>query len=172
MWALEGIDTLTANSLDTYGISPREVDELPQIYSAWTLHFGWSHLTSNSLPLFLFGFLILLDGLRRWVISGLAAITGSGLFAWLLSPPNSVTVGASGLVFGWLTYLLARGFFSRDWRQILVAVVIGGLYGSILWGVLPVQAGVSWQGHLGGAVGGLAAAWFLHSARRPRPRIV
>lgn len=175
MWVLEGVDTVTANSLDTLGISPRETDELPQIYSAWALHFGWDHLMSNTLPLFLFGFVILLDGTRRWLVSGLTAITVSGLFAWLLSPPNSVTLGASGLVFGWLTYLLARGVFSRDWRQIGVALVIGILYGSILWGVLPGQAGVSWQGHLGGAVGGLAAAWYLHSHRRgnrtvPQPR--
>lgn len=170
MWALEGVDTLTGHALDTWGISPRDVDELPQVYSAWALHFGWPHLIGNSVPLFVLGFLILLESQRRWLVSGLASITGSGLFAWLFSPPNSVTAGASGLVFGWLTYLLARGIFSRDWRQILLAVVVGAVYGSVLWGVLPLHEGVSWQGHLGGAIGGLGAAWYLHSPRRVRRR--
>ena len=80
-------------------------------------------------------------------------------------------VRISGLIFGWLTYLLTRGIFSRNWRQIALAVVVFAVYGGILWGVLPGSPGVSWLGHLGGAVGGVAAAWFLHSTSERRRRL-
>ena len=89
-------------------------------------------------------------------------MVASGAFVWVLSPPGSLTLGASGVVFGWLTYLLVRGFFSRSAGQIALAVLVFVLYGGILWGVLPGTVGVSWQGHLGGAVGGALAAWWLH----------
>lgn len=169
LWVLELVDTVTLGALDTFGVSPRQVDELPQIYAAPLLHFGWEHLASNTVPLFVLGFLILLDGLRRWLVSAFAAVTTSGLAAWLLSAPGTVTAGASGLVFGWLTYLLASGLFGRSLRQVVVAVVVFALYGGVLWGVLPQQPGVSWQAHLGGAVGGVLAAWWLHAGARRAP---
>ncbi len=170
LWLLELVDMLTLGSLDTWGVSPRQLDELPQIYTAWALHFGWGHLIGNTVPLFVLGFLILLGGVRRFVASAFAAITGSGLFAWLLSAPGTVTAGASGLVFGWLTYLLARGIFGRNLAQIAVAVVVFALYGGVLWGVLPGHPGISWQGHLGGALAGVLAAWWMHSLPAVRAR--
>lgn len=169
LWVLELVDTLTAGALDPFGVSPRQVDELPQIYSAPLLHFGWEHLASNTVPLFVLGFLILLEGVRRWWVSTLTAVTVSGFAAWLLSAPGTVTAGASGLVFGWLTYLLASGLFGRSLRQVLIAVVVFLLYGGVLWGVLPQQPGVSWQAHFGGAVGGVLAAWWLHARSRRTP---
>ena len=175
LWVLELVDVVTFGALDTFGVSPRRLDELPQVYTAPFLHFGWEHLASNTLPLFVLGFLALLEGVRRWLASAWASVTASGLTAWLISPEGTVTAGASGLVFGWLTYVLARGLFSGSLRQVLVAVVVFLLYGGVLWGVLPTQPGVSWQAHLGGAVGGLVAAWWIH-ARSPgrgvrRPRV-
>lgn len=166
LWLLEIIDTLMLGALDTFGVSPRQLDELPQIATAPWLHFGWDHLLGNTVPFFVLGFMILVEGLRPWLVSGVAAIVGSGLAAWLLSAPNTVTAGASGLVFGWLTYLLVRGVFTRSGRQIAIAVVVFVLYGGVLWGVLPTNPGVSWQAHLGGAAGGIAAAWWLHSTAR------
>lgn len=168
LWVLELVDLLTFGSLDQFGITPRQLGELPQIFTAPWLHFGWGHLVSNSVPFFLLGFVILLEGLRRWLVSMVASITSSGLLVWLISPPASVTAGASGLIFGWLTYLLVRGLFSRDVKQILLAVVVFAIYGGVLWGVLPTQAGVSWQGHLGGAIGGVLAAWWLHARAKKR----
>ena len=105
-----------------------------------------------------FGFLLLLEGLRRFVQVTLIVTVVSGMTVWLLSAPGSVTLGASGVIFGWFLYLLARGVYTRSATQILVAVVILFVWGGMLWGVLPLQVGVSWQAHLGGAVGGVIAA--------------
>nr|NLI50120.1 rhomboid family intramembrane serine protease [Propionibacterium sp.] len=170
LWALELVDTVTGSALEQFGVSPRDPAELPQIYTAPLLHDDWGHLIGNSAPFFLLGTVILLSSLKRWVVSTFTAVTASGATVWLLSPPDSVTIGASGLVFGWLTYLLSRGLFSRDARQILLAVAVFAVYGGILWGVLPTSAHVSWQGHLGGAAGGVLAAWLLHRTAERRRR--
>ena len=162
LWLLEVADTLTGNRLDNLGIHAQDIDALPGIISAPFLHAGWDHLISNSLPFFVLGFLVLLGGLARWLLASLIAIITSGLAAWLLTPGEVVILGASGLIFGWLTYLLARGLWSRRPGQVAVAIGVLVLYGGLIFGVLPGQAGVSWQAHLGGAVGGVLAAWLLH----------
>ncbi len=168
LWGLELLDQFSGNALDSYGIHARELDGLPEIFSAPFLHFGWDHLISNSLPFFVLGFLVLLGGLARWLISSLISVVSSGLAAWLLSPADTVILGASGLIFGWLTYLLARGVYSRRTGQIVMSLAVLVVYGSMIWGVLPGGVGVSWQAHLGGAVGGLIAARTLHR-RSARP---
>jgi membrane associated rhomboid family serine protease len=162
MWALELLDQLSGNRLDQLGIHAQEIDGLPEIFSAPFLHAGWEHLMSNSVPFFVLGFLVLLGGVARWLVSSLITIVSSGLTAWLLTPPNTIVLGASGLIFGWLTYLLARGLWSRRPGQVALAVVVLLVYGGLIFGVLPGQVGISWQAHLGGAVGGILAAWLLH----------
>lgn len=162
MWALEFVDQASGNRLDLYGIEAREVDGLPGILTAPFLHGGWEHLISNSLPFAILGFLVLLGGVARWVVSSLIAMVTSGLAAWFLTPPDTIIVGASGLIFGWLTYLIARGLWSRQASQVVIGVVVLFFYGGLIWGVLPGAAGISWQAHLGGAVGGVLAAWLLH----------
>jgi membrane associated rhomboid family serine protease len=162
LWFLEILDQLSGNQLDQLGIHAREVDGMPEIFSAPFLHAGWDHLISNSLPFVVLGFLVLLSGLARWLISSLIIIVVSGMTAWFLTPANTIILGASGLIFGWLTYLLARGIWSRRPAQVAVAVVVLLVYGGLIWGVLPSAAGISWQAHLGGAVGGVLAAWLLH----------
>ena len=169
LWFLEVLDQLSGNALDVYGIHAREVDGLPEIFTAPLLHAGWDHLVSNSLPFFGFGLLVLLGGLARWVVSSLVSVVASGLTAWVLTPAGTIVLGASGLIFGWFTYLLARGLWSRRPGQVALAVVILLVYGGLLWGVLPGASGVSWQAHLGGAAGGVLAAWLLHR-RDVRPR--
>lgn len=170
LWFLEILDQLSGNQLDQLGIHAREVDGMPEIFSAPFLHAGWDHLISNSLPFLVLGFLVLLSGLARWLISSLIIIVVSGMTAWFLTPANTIILGASGLIFGWLTYLLARGIWSRRPAQVAVAVVVLLVYGGLIWGVLPSAAGISWQAHLGGAVGGVLAAWLLH--RRASRQIV
>jgi membrane associated rhomboid family serine protease len=168
LWLVEGVDTLMGHQLDNYGIHAHEVDGLPGIISAPFLHAGWDHLISNSVPFFILGFLVLLGGLARWLLSSLISIITSGLTAWLLTPGQVIIVGASGLIFGWLSYLLARGLWSHRPGQVALAVGVLVLYGGLILGVLPGQTGVSWQAHLGGAVGGVLAAWLLHRRRTSR----
>lgn len=163
LWFLEVVDQLSGNQLDLYGIHARELDGLPQLFTAPFLHGGWPHLVSNSLPFFVLGFLVLLGGLARWLLTSLISIVGSGLTAWFLTPINTIVLGASGLIFGWLTYLIVRGIWSRSRSQVLIGVLVLLVYGGLIWGVLPGVAGVSWQAHLGGAVGGVVAARMLHA---------
>src|SRR5690606_10388121 len=110
---LELIDQATRNSLDQFGIQPRDVEGLGDIFLAPWLHFGWAHLISNSVPFLVLGILIYLSGVGRWLVTLLVTVVVSGITVWLLAPPASLTLGASGIVFGFLTYLLVRGFFTR-----------------------------------------------------------
>ncbi|WP_461107287.1 rhomboid family intramembrane serine protease [Tessaracoccus terricola] len=166
MWVLEVFDQATGNSLDPLGIVPRQLDSLDNILVAPWLHFGWVHLIGNSGPFMVLGVLTYLAGLVRWLVTTAASILGSGLLVWLIAPVNTVTAGASGLIFGWLAYLLIRGLFTRRAGQIALGVVLLLVYGGILVGLLPTAAGVSWQGHLGGAIGGGLAAWWQHRRGR------
>lgn len=170
MWGLEIIDTVTLNSLDAHGIEPRQASDLPNILWSPLLHFGWAHLISNSIPFLVLGVLTYLSGALRWLVTTVVSTVTSGLTAWLLAAAGTITAGASGVVFGYLTYLLVRGIFTRKASQILVAIVVFLLYGGVLLGVLPGTPGVSWQAHLGGAVGGVLAAYLLHSRRERRVR--
>jgi membrane associated rhomboid family serine protease len=161
MWALEILDTVTLNALDAYGIEPRQASDLPNILWSPLLHFGWAHLISNSVPFLVLGVLVYVSGFGRWLVATLSSVIASGLAAWALAPIGSITAGASGVIFGWLTFLLVRGFFTKKPGQIGLAVLVFLLYGGVLLGVLPGAPGVSWQAHLGGAVGGVLAAWWM-----------
>ena len=159
LYAVELADSLVDNRLDQEGVRPQETDGLLGILFAPLLHAGWGHLVANTLPLLVLGFLILLSGVRYWLeVTAVIWVVG-GLGTWLVAPPNTVHLGASVLVFGWLVHLILRGFFTGQAGQILIGLVVLFLYGGVLWGVLPGQAGISWQGHLFGALGGGLAAW-------------
>jgi membrane associated rhomboid family serine protease len=165
LWLLEAIDTASGHSLDQYGIRPHTDEGLVGVFTAPFLHGSWAHLMSNTVPFFLLGVIVLLDGWRRWLGVTLWIVLVSGAAVWLFSPVGSITLGASGVVFGWLTYLIARGLYTRAPGQIALGVVIFLFYGGILWGVLPTDQLISWQAHLGGAIGGILAASRLR--RRP-----
>ena len=166
LWVLEFYDAATGERLDQDGIVPRTTDGLEGILWAPLLHGGFAHLIANTLPFLIFGFLVLANGLRRFVTVTAVVWLLGGLGVWLTAPDNSVTVGMSGVIFGWLMYLLVRGFFARSGTQILLAVVLFFVWGGVLLGVLPGQPGVSWQGHLFGALAGVLAAWMV-APRRP-----
>jgi membrane associated rhomboid family serine protease len=158
------------SSLYTDGIHPRSVGGLAGIIWAPLLHGNWAHLISNTLPVMLFGFLAMASGIGPWIATTAVIWVVSGLGVWLISPDNTVTVGASGLAFGWLMFLLVRGIFNRAVGQILVALVLLFYWGSVLWGLLPGSTGISWQGHLFGALAGVFCAWLVAKAnRRPAP---
>ncbi|MBG6217228.1 membrane associated rhomboid family serine protease [Arthrobacter sp. CAN_A6] len=167
LWAVFFVNLLTGHVLTGHlAIEPRRVRGLDGILFAPLLHGGLPHLISNSLPLLVLGFLTFLDGLRRFVVALGTSWLVSGLGVWILG--GGLTIGASGVVFGLFTYLIARGFYNRNVLQILLAGVVFLAYGSILWGVLPVfGSNISWQAHLFGAIGGVTAALILK--RRPAP---
>jgi membrane associated rhomboid family serine protease len=165
MWAVEVVD-LVAGDLDAGGIQPREPDGLLGIVLAPFLHAGFPHLLANTVPFLLLGATIALAGLARVV--AVTAITGlvGGLGTWLLAPADTVHVGASGLVFGFAAYLLARGVVSRRPVHLAVGLAVLLLYGGTLLLSLVPASGVSWQGHLFGALGGVVAARLLHARAR------
>ncbi len=168
MWLSEFVDTAAGHNLDQYGIRPREADGLPGIVAAPFLHLGFGHLLANTLPLVTLGGMIAFSGAAR-----LAAVTAivtllGGLGTWLVSPPHTITIGASGVVFGYAAYLITRGLFSRRPGQVVLGLLVVVLWGSALLGGLLPQQGISWQGHLFGGAAGVIAAWVL--ADRPTTR--
>ncbi|MGW0853724.1 rhomboid family intramembrane serine protease [Streptomyces sp. NPDC002690] len=167
LWVLEGIDVATGHALDPYGISPRDPAELLDVVPAAFLHGGWDHLASNTVPLLVLGWTAALAGVERFLGVALTIILVSGLGVWLTAPAHTVTLGASGVVFGLFGYLLVRGFVDRRALDVVVGVLVAGVYGSIVWGVLPTDSGISWQAHLFGLFGGVGAAFVF---RRPRRR--
>jgi membrane associated rhomboid family serine protease len=166
MWLTEVIDAVVGGRLDQYGIHPRDVDGLPEIVSAPFLHAGFGHLISNTIPFAVMGVAIALGGLVR--VAAVTAVVGlvSGLGTWLIAPPDTVTLGASGLVFGYATYLVARGLLSKRIVDLVVGAVVVAIWGfALLQGVLP-QERISWQAHVFGAIGGVIAASLLAGRRR------
>lgn len=171
MWALEIIDLATGHALDGMGIVPRTVDGLVGVVAAPFLHFGFGHLALNTVGFVVLGSLVALGGVVRVAtVTALAAVL-SGLGVWLLSPSSSVTAGASGVVFGYAAYLIVRGIVSRRVGQLAIGVAVVVVFGGgLLVGLLP-QAGISWQGHLFGALGGALAARLLHQRDVARRRV-
>ncbi|MEU7592838.1 rhomboid family intramembrane serine protease [Streptomyces sp. NPDC039022] len=170
LWVLEIADAASGNALDAFGVRPREMSELADVLPAAFIHFGFDHLTANTLPLLLLGFLAAFRvGLRRFAGVALLTALTSGLGVWLTAPAGSNTAGASGVVFGLFGYLLIRGFIDRKPLDIGLGVLVAVVYGSILWGALPTDSGISWQGHLFGLVGGVLAACAFR--QRPAERI-
>lgn len=162
-WGLELIDQLILSQrLDMYGIRPRTWDGLWGIFCAPFLHGGYQHVSANSVPFAIMGWLVLVRGVGRFFLASLIIIVIGGLGTWLIGKGNSVHIGASGLVFGFFGFLLAAGIFERSLKAILSALIVGVIYGSIIWGVLPTKQGISWEGHLFGLLGGvLAAKWMI-----------
>ena len=165
MWASEIVDAAIGGDLDQYGIKPRETEGLVGIVTSPFLHGGFDHLMSNTIPFVAMGLAIALAGaVRVLAVTGIVMLVG-GVGTWLVAQDNSVHIGASGVVFGYGAYLLVRGFFNRNALELLMALIVGAVWGTaLLSGLLP-RPGISWQGHLFGAVGGVVAARLLMKRR-------
>ncbi|MDO9494575.1 MAG: rhomboid family intramembrane serine protease [Nocardioides sp.] len=161
IWAIEIVDAVVDNRLDQYGVHPREADGLLGILFAPLLHAGWGHLVANTVPTLVLLFLVLVSGVARGLLVTSVIWVVGGVGVWLVAADNTVHLGASVLIFGWLVYLLARGFFTGRFREVVLGILLVLLYGGVLLGVLPGQPGISWQGHLFGAIGGALAAYTL-----------
>jgi membrane associated rhomboid family serine protease len=168
LWVIQ-----VANWADSYrldgllAIQPHSLAHLPGIFTAPFLHVSWQHIEGNSVPLFVLGFLTAYRGVTKFfAVTGIVIVT-SGLSVWLFQSGGSLTVGASGLVFGYFGYVLTRGFFDRDWVDVAVGAAAGGMYYYILLVAVPGTPGVSWLDHSGGLVGGVLAGYLL----RARPGV-
>ena len=172
LWAIELIDLfLLRRSLDRFGIRPRDLAGLVGILFAPFLHGGIGHLLANTFPLLFLGWLVMVRRTADFFVVAACATLIGGLGTWLFGGPNTIHIGASGVVFGFLGYLLLRGYFERSFTSIALAAIVGLLYGSALWGVLPSGPGISWQGHLFGLLGGGGAARAL-TRRSSRPSLL
>jgi membrane associated rhomboid family serine protease len=169
LWAVLAADLVLPAHLTAWGITPRTLDGLvPGVLAAPFLHADAAHLAANTVPLVVMGVICALRDWRgMWAALGTSLVV-SGLGVWLISPANSVTVGASGVVFGLFGYLLARGIFMRRIGDFLIAALIFVVYGSLIWGVLPTSPYISWQAHLFGFLGGIAAAIGVARSRRAK----
>ncbi len=161
IWLLELADWIMPGSMDQFGILPRQLVGLRGIVMAPFLHGSFAHVAANTLPFLVLGWFVLLRGIRTFaIVTGMAILIG-GLGTWLIAPSTTIHIGASGVVFGFLGYLIFHGYFERSWQSIAWAAVVLLLYGGMLLGMLPTTAQVSWQMHLFGFLGGGVAAYLL-----------
>ncbi|NEO25979.1 MAG: rhomboid family intramembrane serine protease [Kamptonema sp. SIO4C4] len=171
-WIVEILDaTIFNHQLDYYGIIPHSFIGLRGIIFAPFLHGGWQHLIANTIPFIVLGWLVMLQAVSDFFIVTAIVIVVSGIGTWLFgASPGATTVhlGASSLIYGYLGFLLLRGYFERNLASIALSIVVFIFYGSVIWGVLPsqAQAGISWQGHLFGLIGGAIAARYIGKAKR------
>ncbi|MQA01455.1 MAG: rhomboid family intramembrane serine protease [Streptosporangiales bacterium] len=162
LWAIEIVDTVLGGRLDGYGIHPLDVGGLQGLLFAPFLHAGFEHLIANSMSYAVLAFVAYLavSAARFVAVIVLTALT-SGFGAWMLTSPGTVVVGASGVIFGLLGFLLVRGIFVRSIGSIMISIAVLLLYGGMLTGIIPSTPYISWQAHLFGFVGGVLAAWLM-----------
>jgi membrane associated rhomboid family serine protease len=161
MWLVEIVDTSLRGALDIYGIIPHNEIGLRGILFAPFLHGNFVHLAANTIPFLTLGWLIMLRETSDFFVVSVITMLVSGAGVWLTGAPGSIHIGASGVIFGYLGFLLFRGYFERSTVSLFVSLFVGFSYGSMIWGILPTLPGVSWQGHLFGFIGGAIAARFL-----------
>ena len=171
LWAIQIVNWISGYGLNpAFGLVPRHVSGMDGIVAMPLLHGSFAHLIANTPPLLVMGGLLMATTTRALLAVNMMIVALGGGLVWILGSP-AIHVGASGLIFGWFGFLIARGLVDRSPVTLGAAVVIGGLYGSLLWGVLPGQPGVSWEAHLFGALAGVAAALLLRSpVHAPRLR--
>ena len=169
-WLLEILDQFVfRGSLDIFGIIPHQVIGLRGILFAPFLHGDFPHLIANTVPFLILGWLVMLQETSDFfIVTGLTMLVG-GLGVWLFATPGSIHIGASILIFGYLGFLLLRGYFQRNIPSILLSILVFLLYGGTIWGVLPSRPGISWQGHLFGFLGGVLAAKLIATEKKHYP---
>jgi len=162
IWILQVFNWADGYRLDAdYGILPHNAGRLPEIFTAPFLHVSWQHIEGNTVPLFVLGVLAAYRGVKKFLLVTLIVGVASGLAVWLFQSSSELTVGASGLIFGYFGYVVVRGFFDRNLLDIGIGIVAGVLYWTILQVAIPGTPGISWIDHLGGLFGGVVAAWVL-----------
>ena len=166
-WLVEIVDFLIfQEGLDNFGIEPRNIIGLRGILLAPFLHGGFRHLVANTIPFITLGWLTMIQETSDfYIVSIVSAIVG-GLGVWLLGQPDSVHIGASILIYGYLGFLLLRGWFQKNFPSILLSAIVFFFYGGLIFGIFPSRVGVSWEGHLFGFLGGAITAWLIAKEKK------
>jgi membrane associated rhomboid family serine protease len=167
LWLIQLLNWGLDLDLGRFGVRPRELAGLAGILFAPLIHSGFSHLAANTLPLLVLGTGMLYLYPSSCVKVVPAVYLGPGIAVWLFARAPSVHVGASGLIYGFVSYVFVAGVIRRDRRAIAASLLVAFLYGSTVWGILPIEPGVSWQTHLAGALIGLALAIALRQLDVP-----
>ena len=165
-WAVFLVNTVLGGSLLTLGVIPRTMIGLRGILFAPFLHGSLNHLAANSIPFLALGWMVMLRDERHFIPVTLAGMIGSGITTWLLGAPGSVHIGASGVIFGYLGFLMLTGWYTRSFISILLSVIVTLFWGSLVFGIMPGEPGISWQSHIGGFLGGVFAARALRTPQR------
>jgi membrane associated rhomboid family serine protease len=166
LWLLEIVDSLVGHRLDVFGIQPRTLAGLRNILFAPFLHSGFFHLLANTIPFLILGWFVMLRRVKDFFYVSVIAALVSGLGVWIFGAAHTVHLGISGVIFGYMGFLLLRGYFEQSLLALLLAILAFFLYGGMLWGVFPVQPDVSWLGHLFGFMGGGLAAYQITGTNR------
>lgn len=157
LWSILIIDAAFGLHLGRLGLRPGSTAGLVGVFTAPLLHGGFQHLLSNTIPLLI----SMTATLYLYPKSALRVIPltwlGSGLLAWFIGRPT-IHIGASGLIYGLLAYVFVSGILRNDMRSVSVSLMVGFLYGSMVWGVLPIRPNMSWEMHLTGAIFGVLLA--------------
>lgn len=157
-WVVFAINNLLGGLLNVFGVIPREAIGLRGLVFAPFIHHRLDHIIANSIPFLALGWMVMLRDARHFVPVTIVSALGAGMFAWLLGMSGSVHIGASGILFGYLGFLILSGWYARSALSVAIAIVVVAVWGSVVLGVMPGRSGVSWQSHLGGFVAGALAA--------------
>jgi membrane associated rhomboid family serine protease len=161
------IDREFTLNLNRFGVFPRELHGLKGIAFYPLLHGSAEHLFNNSVPLLVLVFCLFYFYPSVALRTFLLIYVLSGLFIWISARQN-FHIGASGIVYGLAAFIFFSGIFRRDNKMIAISLMVAFLYGSMVWGIFPFQERVSWEGHLWGALTGVALAWLYRKEGPPR----
>ncbi len=166
LWLVMVIDMILPANINAWGIVPRSLSGIPGIFLSPFLHSGLPHLVSNTVPLFVL-LLITLNAYKNIAMFAVTFISiAGGILVWIFARGGN-HIGASGLIYGLIAFLIANGIFRKDKKSLLIAVVVFILYGGLIWGVLPnmYNLHISWEGHLAGAITGVYTAYYYKKKR-------
>ncbi len=160
MWFIHIADSFLPGTASVYGIIPRTSLGVRGIFFSPFLHGSYQHLVSNTIPFLMLGWFVMLRSVKEFFAVSAIVLLASGIGVWLFGSPG-IHIGASGVIFGYFGFLLSRAYFERSALSIALSLTVGLFYGSLIWGVLPNQMRISWEGHLFGLIGGILAAKWL-----------
>lgn len=166
MWLINIVQFMFQLDFGGLGIHPRDKQTLIGILTSPLIHGNWEHLLSNTLPMLMLGIILFLtyDKIAIWVWILNYILTG--LLVWLFARGTSYHIGASGIIYGLASFLLFSGFFRMDIKAIAIASGVAIFYGGMVWGILPIQAGVSWESHLFGGIVGFGLAFLFKNTQK------